>query len=121
MTNLFREMLDSGSYARTNFHDPNIKLETVNKVEKTVDLDHQGKAIEVSPELVQKVLDKVVPEESKAVTKAIEERTRIDVMKIVQQVEDIVGNEGGEEETEERRMNARERYLQRKRQKLEEQ
>ena len=120
MTNLFREMLDSGSYARSNFHEVKTDVGAI-KVDRSVGLTESAQKAEITPEQVQKILDKVVPEESKEISKAIEKRTRIDVMKIVQQVEEIVGNEGGEEEVEERRMSAKQRYLERKRQKLNEQ
>jgi hypothetical protein len=80
-----------------------------------------AESVEVSSELVQKVLEKVVSGEAKEVAKAIEERTRIDVMKIVRQVDEIVGNEAEEEDAEERRRSAKERFLERKRQKMNEQ
>ena len=122
MTNMFREMLESGSYARTNYHEPSVRSET--SVGQSDLNKSRGKmeSVQVSEELVKKVLDKVVSEETKEVAKAIEARTRMDVMKIVQQVEEIVGNDDQlEEDAETRRMSAKERYLARKRQKMNEQ
>jgi hypothetical protein len=113
MTNLFREMLDSGSYARSNFQENKIVEEPRKSVDKL--------KVEVKSDSVQRVLDKVVSEESKEVVKAIEQRTKLDVLKIVQQVEEIVGNEDDEGEIQARRMSAKERFLERKRQRQNEQ
>ena len=66
---------------------------------------------EIPAGLVKRVLDKIVPESSAEVAKAIEERAKLNVLKIVEQIAAIPDLE----DREEIRMNAKERYLERKR------
>jgi hypothetical protein len=111
MTNLFKEMLDSGSYARSNFIDP-----TEPTIVSPIDIKTAKSVSDAQPEvivpatLVKTVLEKVVPESSREVVTLIEEQAKMEAFKIVKQLEANVEDD----DREEARVSAKERYLQRK-------
>ncbi len=113
MTSMFREMLESGSYARSNFQDTHsVKIEEKSLLQKISETPS-----EVEPETVKRILEKVVTEESKQVVRAVEQHAKVEALKIIQQIESLEGDdEGGDREQS--RLSAKERYLQRKRQKM---
>ena len=115
MSNLFREMLGSGQYARTKF-DTTVEKASTDKP-LVVEANVPAERAEPSEALVKKVLEKVVSEDSKEITRAIHEKARLEAFRIVDQIEQLVENdeEGSKEEA---RISAKERYLQRKRQRL---
>jgi hypothetical protein len=118
LTNMFREMLDSGSYARSKFVDPKAENRTeVSLLEKI--REPELKPIEVTKETVKKVMDKVVPESTKETARAVQEQAKLEALKIVQQIELLEGAEE-QEDKEQARLSAKERYLERKRRKLQE-
>jgi len=114
MKNLFKEMLDSGSYARSNYVEPR-KVGGNDAEAKVISPDAylSAASTELAPEMVKKVLEKIVPESTREVASLVEEQARMDVLKIVQQL-DIQESE----DREEARMSAKERYLMRKKQRL---
>lgn len=109
VANLFKELLGSGSYARTNFQQP--KDQESSKPTQPLPEVTSVAPPEIPAGLVKRVLDKIVPESSAEVAKAIEERAKLNVLKIVEQIAAIPDLE----DREEIRMNAKERYLERKR------
>ena len=119
LSNMFREMLESGSYARSKFVDTAAQE---HKVEESLlsRITAKQDQPEVSGEMVKKVLEKIVPESTKEVTRAVEEQARQEAFKIVEQLDKLEGAQD-EEDREEARMSAKERYLQRKKQRLAEQ
>ena len=116
MTNMFREMLESGSYARSKYVDAKSEgVETMSLLARiTEPVQREG---DVKVQLVEKVLEKIVTQETKEAVKAVEQQAKLDALKIIQQIDML---EGGEDELdrEEARMSAKERYLQRKKLKL---
>lgn len=122
VASMFKEMLDSGSYARTHYSDSTKQAGTDESVSKDI-LSKIVKPAEatVAPttEQVQKVLSKVVPESAAEVTKIIHEKAKEEALKIIQQI-DLLGVDEDENHAtrDESRMSAKERYLQRKRRKI---
>lgn len=116
LKNMFREMLDSGSYARTKFVDPTAEHRTEKSLLEKIQ-EPQLRPVEVTHETVQKVMEKVVPESTKETARAVQEQAKLEALKIVQRIELLEGPEH-EEDKEQARLSAKERYLQRKRQKL---
>jgi hypothetical protein len=119
LSNMFREMLESGSYARSKFVD--IAAQE-HKVEESLlsRITAKEEQHEVSEAMVKKVLEKIVPESSKEVTRAVEEQARQEAFKIVEQLDKLEGAQDNEDR-EEARISAKERYLERKKQRLAEQ
>jgi hypothetical protein len=105
--NLFKEMLESGAYARSNYTSPPKPL-VPTKPESLAPA-----AIPIT--VVKTVLEKVVPQSSREVASLIEEKAKMEAFKIVEQLE---ANGGDEVDREQARLSARERYMQRKKQKL---
>ena len=98
--NLFKDMLESGSYARSNYV-------TEKKITK---LENQP-VINPSTQQVKHVLSKIVPQDAHEVTRAMEERARLEAMKIIERIQE-------NDIRDESRISAKEKYLQRKRQRL---
>ena len=122
IANMFKEMLDSGSYARTHYADSTKQAGTGESVSKDI-LSKIVKSAEatVAPtaEQVQKVLSKVLPESSAEVTKIIHEKAKEEALKIIQQIDQLGVDEDEDHASRgESRMSAKERYLQRKRRKI---
>jgi hypothetical protein len=121
LTNMFREMLGSGSYARTNVvdttkesHSTSVSSEILGRIAGTT----EDKSLEPSKELVEKVLSKLVPESAEEVQRAIHQQAKQEALRIVQQIEHLVDQED-EEDKQLARQSAKERYLARKRQRQE--
>lgn len=122
VSNMFKEMLGSGQYARTQYVD---STACVNKkgdarlLEKiTVDQDEQ------QLRLAEKVLREVVPEDSKEVAKALERQAREEALRIVSQLDNLMettgnGDMGDDVKEEAAIVSAKQRYMQRKKQRLE--
>lgn len=119
LSNMFREMLESGSYARSKFVD--IAAQE-HKMEESLlsRITAKEEQHEVSQEMVKKILEKIVPESSKEVTRAVEEQARQEAFKIVDQLDKLEGAHD-DEDRQEARISAKERYLKRKKQRLAEQ
>ena len=115
MSIMFREMLGSGQYARSKFVDPAAEPAVASADKPVVVAQSTIDPVEPSKELTKKVLEKLVSEESKEVTRAIQEKARQEGFRIVDQIEQLVEHDG-DESREEARLSAKERYLQRKRQ-----
>jgi hypothetical protein len=107
MTNLFRDMLDSGQYARTN-------LETTKQQVKPSLLDKISKppAAEAVDTSIKKVMEKIVPESAKEVSRAVEQQAKLEAVRIIEQLDQI------EEDRDQVRLSAKERYLARKKQRV---
>ena len=123
VSNLFRDMLSSGSYARSNYVGEEKPVATSVSsaiLSKVVKDDENTKSVP-SKELVEKVLAKIVPESAEEVSRVIHQQAINEAKRIVDQLDKLVTNEeeGGEEERVDARQSAKERYLERKRRKLE--
>ena len=121
VSNMFREMLGSGSYARTNVVAEIVRPKdpvTHTVVGKTSDAALASS--EPSREMVERVLHKVAPDGGKEVAKAIEDKARQEALRIIGQI-DQMAEDDDETSRLEARMSAKERFLMRKRQKLDEQ
>ncbi len=115
VTNMFRQMLGSGQYTRSNYtpvadqKDLNIAASSAREINRERPLDKA----DVSRDMVTKVLSKVVPESAENVAKAIERRVHMDTFRIMEQIDKVESVD----RTEAIKI-AKERYLERKRQKL---
>ena len=113
VSNMFREMLESGNYARSHFVDTNaVKNPQENILDKVVvevpDFDER---------LAEKILKTVVPEDAKEVARALEQQARDEALRIVSQL-DQLADRTDVVDREETILSAKERYLQRKRQRI---
>ena len=105
----YKQMLQSGNYARSNFTQ-------VEDVAQKAELPDLIPPVSVAVADVEKVLSKIVPESATQVVKEIKSRAKTDALKIVEQI----ANQFEEsEDPEERRKLAKQKYLERKRAKLE--
>ena len=109
VSNLFREMLGSGSYSRTNYHQPQDVLKPTTTIMPGPEPIVKNEANEL--EITKKILEKIGP--TPEVTRAINERAKLDVLKIVEQISHLEDNRA------ETRLSAKERYLARKKAKIE--
>jgi hypothetical protein len=116
VTNMFRHMLGTGSFARSNYVPVSGTVNADAKRSKPVEITKGLETTlseEVPKELVEKVLSRVVPESANDVARAIERKAHQDTFRIIEQIEQVESVD-----RDEAIKSAKERYLERKRQKL---
>lgn len=119
VSNLFREMLGSGHYSRTQFVDPSTATEpSRGGATDLLQRISQGDDIhELDPLFAEKVLRRVVPEDAKEVSQALEQQAREEALRIVNQL-DKLAQDTEQIERDETILSAKERYMLRKKQRI---
>jgi hypothetical protein len=119
VSKMFREMLDSGHYARTNYVEESTSKTSEKSLLERIKLP-EPERVDVSAEQVKKVLEKIVPEATKETARAVQEQAKIEASKIIEQLQRLDAGADEEGDREQARLSARERFLQRKKQRIEE-